>query len=79
MNSDDNPPEVEDLDIPEGWIIVDFVKEIHIVPDETLDCFDHDLDFFECYCKPRLVNKATIADGSERAIYMHNILTEVRA
>lgn len=79
MQDEDLPSEVEDLDIPEGWLVVDFVKEIHIVPDNDLDCFDHDLDFFECFCKPRLVNKITITEGSERAIYMHNILTEVKA
>jgi len=78
-NSDDSPPEIENMDIPEHWIAVDMIHDIHIIPDECIDCFEHDLDFYDCFCTPKLVNKSAVLDGSERPVYVHNVLKEVRA
>lgn len=67
------------MDIPEHWLVIDFINDIHIIPDEHLDCFDHELDFYQCFCSPKIVNKKAVTEGSERPIYVHNVLKEVRA
>ncbi len=68
---------VDDLDIPEGWLVIEMTNEIHVVPED--DILDHDLDFFQCPCGCVLLNKDSVMDSSERAVYSHNLFVGVEA
>jgi hypothetical protein len=57
-------------DIPFDFDVFTNEDEVHAVPSDILE---HELSY-DCYCKPRLVNKFQASQDTERLVYIHHYM-----